>query len=443
MSFVAGYKLAIHPSPVVRRTHGGKSFEQTGKWAMAGQQASRNRKKHQVSAQVTEETMTGLHTGQKNGGQAARGEKPANAFEKSLPSTYKKLIAKRAGSSFREAATVEEEVLNMPGEGKVLIKVLYTGINGGCETFRVRGEPYTPFARNAQAKDFALGAEGAGVVVAVGPGVEFPTVGQHVTTSGANTFAEYVIAAAESCWPIKEATPEAVAITLSGVTAAVALEVTGGPMRETDTVLVTAAAGGTGHFAVQLAKLAGCHVVATCGGKEKAAALKELGADRVIDYKSEEVAEVLDREYGGRITVAYEGVGGSLRQAILPHLAAGGRMLAVGYISGYPHNAAFRPPSARDPDSDSDPEPLPPDHLLMWEGRTIQHKGATIYGNTWGGASPKQVKEARQRLFRLHEEGRLKVLIDRSHEFKGIESIPDAIDYMLSGDSIGKVVAQL
>lgn len=59
-----------------------------------------------------------------------------------------------------------------------------------------------------------------------------------------------------------------------------------------ETVLVTAAAGGTGQFAVQLAKLAGNTVVATCGGPEKAALLRSLGVDRVIDYRKEDVGQV-------------------------------------------------------------------------------------------------------------------------------------------------------
>ena len=53
------------------------------------------------------------------------------------------------------------------------------------------------------------------------------------------------------------------------------------------TVLVTAAAGGTGHFAVQIAKLKGCHTIATCGTQEKVEKLKAIGADRVINYKEE------------------------------------------------------------------------------------------------------------------------------------------------------------
>jgi len=62
-----------------------------------------------------------------------------------------------------------------------------------------------------------------------------------------------------------------------------------GRLKRGDKVLVTAAAGGTGQFAVQLAKLAGCHVVATCGGDRKVAMLKSLGADRIIDYKTEKL----------------------------------------------------------------------------------------------------------------------------------------------------------
>lgn len=62
-------------------------------------------------------------------------------------------------------------------------------------------------------------------------------------------------------------------------------------------MLVTAAAGGLGHFAVQLARLAGCRVIATCGSDDKAAALRRLGAERVVNYRSEDVAQVLAKEY--------------------------------------------------------------------------------------------------------------------------------------------------
>ena len=68
-------------------------------------------------------------------------------------------------------------------------------------------------------------------------------------------------------------------------------------MTSKETVLVTAAAGGTGQFAVQLAKAAGNHVIATCSSSDKAELLKRLGADRVINYRSEDVGAVLRKEY--------------------------------------------------------------------------------------------------------------------------------------------------
>jgi NADPH:quinone reductase-like Zn-dependent oxidoreductase len=122
-------------------------------------------------------------------------------------------------------------------------------------------------------------------VAAVGTGVSGLSVGQAVTFVG-GAFSEYVVAKAALCWPVPEPSPEAVACTISGTVAGAALHAVAN-MQPGETVLVTAAAGGTGHFAVQLAKLAGCHVVATCGGEHKAARLRALGVDRVIDYLKE------------------------------------------------------------------------------------------------------------------------------------------------------------
>lgn len=65
-------------------------------------------------------------------------------------------------------------------------------------------------------------------------------------------------------------------------------------MRSKETVLVTAAAGGTGQFAVQLAKLAGNTVVASCGSDDKAQLLTDLGCDRVINYNREQVKVSID-----------------------------------------------------------------------------------------------------------------------------------------------------
>ncbi len=65
------------------------------------------------------------------------------------------------------------------------------------------------------------------------------------------------------------------------------MQATGGPLQKGQTVLVTAAGGATGHMGAQLALLAGCTVVATCGSNKKAQRLRALGIHRVINYREE------------------------------------------------------------------------------------------------------------------------------------------------------------
>jgi NADPH:quinone reductase-like Zn-dependent oxidoreductase len=213
-----------------------------------------------------------------------------------LPATYRLCIAEATAPSFREAVSVVEAPLPRPGPGEVLIHVHWAGVNGGCETFRVRGEH--AFAGNRARGRFLLGAEGSGVVAAVGEGVASLQVGQPVAFNGGAAFAEYTVAKAASCTPVAAPTAAATALTLSALTACAALEGTAG-IRDSSanndsggaqkTVLVTAAAGGTGHFAVQLARLAGCRVVAVTGSKGKVDKLRELGPDAVVCAAAGEV----------------------------------------------------------------------------------------------------------------------------------------------------------
>ena len=191
--------------------------------------------------------------------------------------------------------------MGQPKGGEVLIQVAYAGINGGCETFRCRGDH--AFSGNRSLPSFSLGAEGAGSIRAVGPGVTGLRVGQHVTFIG-GAFSEYVLAKAALCWPVDAPSPETVALTISGTVANAALKYVAG-MQSEDVVLVTAAGGATGSFAVQLAKAAGCRVIATCGSELKAAKLEALGLDRVINYKKESIMDVLAREYNRNVDIAY------------------------------------------------------------------------------------------------------------------------------------------
>ncbi|KAG2427481.1 hypothetical protein HXX76_012414 [Chlamydomonas incerta] len=427
---------------------------------------------------------------------AAASPAAASTTPTQLPATYRRLVARSCGGSFREVAEVVTERLTLPGPGEVLVRVLVAGVNGGCETFRARGE--FAFSGNQGLQGFPLGAEGAGRVVALGPGVKGLQVGQLVALNGAAAFAEYATArsslvvpvplapAAVAGAPAAAAVPaagngakgigpaEAAALVLSGVTACVALEATA-RIRAGEVVVVTAAAGGTGHFAVQLAALAGCVVVAVVGGPAKAAAAAALGAHHVIDYSAQDPAAALQRLFPTGVDVVYEGVGGQLRQAALRCLAPGGRLLQVGYISEYPHTkptssgssssnsssasgggggtapAANASPStpaaaataAAAPTATATAATAPPAADLFWGGVDVElGEGRRVIGQIW----PKDLKSllrCRKRVFDLAASGALRVITDEGHGRQGVEGVADAVDYMLRGQHVGKVVIRM
>jgi len=219
----------------------------------------------------------------------------------------------------------------------------------------------------------------------------------------------------------------------------VALELTG-RIQQGQTVLITAAAGGTGHFAVQIAKLNGARVIATCSTEAKAAFLRSLGADRVVIYKQESLSEVLTTEFPTGLDLVYEGVGGDLHTTALAHLKEGGSQLQVGYISHYPQAAG----------QDSDPSSNQGDSLgdAFWGQKKWELEGnRTVYFNVWEGmkratlsASPGG--QPLSRLFALWSAGELKSVVDPK-SFSGLEHAGDAVDYMMSGTSTGKVVLDI
>lgn len=347
-----------------------------------------------------------------------------------LPTTYQALVAEATGQSFSQVAQVRTLPTPSIDEDEVLVKVIYAGVNGGCETFRARGE--YAFQGNAKATEpFGLGAEGVGIVAAVGSDVADLVVGDAVCFVG-SAFAEYSKCKASTLWKVPEALPEYVGLRISGLTACAMLEQTG-KLRQGETVLITAAAGGAGHFAVQFAKLAGCVVIGTCGSPRKAEVLQNLGCDHVINYKSQDVAAEIKRLAPNGLDAVFEGVGGNMLQIALDNLAPEGRLLQVGYISEYPHNPEAKVESSKNEVDASE---------LFWKSQTIKRGKQMIYGNAW----PKDygtVAGCKDRVLGLFVEGKLKSLVDDLDEFVGLESVSDAINHMLSSKTIGKVVVKI
>ncbi len=219
-----------------------------------------------------------------------------------------------------------------PGEGEVLIEVKSAGVNY-ADTMR-RRDQYV----ESQELPFTPGSEIAGTVAEVGDGVEDVKVGDRVVTLlGTGGYAEYVVAPARNLIPIPDGLDfdEAAAIPLQGLTAYHVLE-TSGQLKEGESVLVHAAAGGVGYLAVQIAKLMGASpVIATASTQEKLDLAQNLGADVLINYTEEDWPEkVREATEDKGADVILEMVGGDFPQKNLKCLNAFGRMVVFGAASG-------------------------------------------------------------------------------------------------------------
>jgi len=309
--------------------------------------------------------------------------------------------------------------LPTPRKQEVLVKTYYVGINASDINF-VAGR-YQPGLK----PPFDVGFEAVGKIVKVGEDVKAFKVGEAVVHTGFGAFSEYLLIPQQRLLKVPVASPQMLTLPVSGLTASLALEQVG-QMGTRQTVLVTAAAGGTGQFAVQLAKLAGNHVIATCSQQDKVTLLKELGADRVINYRSESLKDVLKKEYPRGVDIVYESVGGEFFDICVQNLAIKGRLIVIGLISGYQDQSAWKQTESKRK------VPLAAELLP---------KSASVCGfflNHFSSHSERHFAH----LTKLIQEGQLKTIVD-GKKFVGLEQVGDAIEYLYSGNSVGKIVVEL
>ena len=219
-----------------------------------------------------------------------------------------------------------------PRGWEVLIRVEAAGVNY-ADTMR-RRDRYL----SRQNFPFTPGSEVAGTVVEVGEEVENVSEGDRVVTLlDSGGYAELAAAPAASLIPLPEnlGFVEAAAVPLQGLTAYHTIK-TSGALKDGETVLVHAAAGGVGTLAVQMARLLGAgRVVATAGSREKLDLARSLGADALVDYTSEDWPEkVLQATDGEGADVILEMVGADFPEKNLRCLATFGRMVVFGAASG-------------------------------------------------------------------------------------------------------------
>ena len=214
--------------------------------------------------------------------------------------------------------------------GQAVIDVAFAGVT--FADTRLRAGAPGPFTGTPP---LVPGNGVAGVVAAVGAGVDASLVGARVvsSTGGAGGYAERVAVDAAAMTAVPDALPldAAAALMADGRTALLLTRAAG--IRPGDRVLVEAAAGGLGTLLVQTAAAAGARVVAAAGGPPKLALARALGAHEAVDYRDPGWPERV-REAVGELDVVFDGVGGAVGRAAFGLLARGGRMVGYGMASG-------------------------------------------------------------------------------------------------------------
>lgn len=320
-------------------------------------------------------------------------------------------------ASLREASHVVTEPVVPTGRHDVLVRQHYAGINGLFDNALARGE-----VPNVSALPLDLGVEAVGVIHEVGAEVDGVVVGDAVVSSRLGSgYREWLVTDARDVVVVPAADPRYVALRTSAVSALIALE-QAGRMTTGELVVITAAAGGLGQFLVQFAKMAGNTVVGVCSGPEKLEMLRQLGCDRPVDRHAEDLGAVLDAEFAGAVPLAVDTVGGPLFDTLLSRLAPLGRLVSAGHASDIGPGLPL-PVLA----------PRVYEHLYWTSASIIGFQNALYAAHHL---------PALQRILAWDAKGMLTVALDPS-TFLGLESVPDAVDRLTSGASIGKVVIDL
>ena len=301
-----------------------------------------------------------------------------------------------------EALSVETIEVGDPGPGQVRMTHEAIGLNF-IDTYHRSGlyEIELPAT---------IGSEGAGIVEAVGPGVEGLAAGDRVAYGdalGAYAGARVIDAGRLVRLPDSIEAEIAAATMLKGLTAWYLLHRTH-RVRAGETLLVHAAAGGVGSLLCQWARALGARVLGTAGSREKADRARAAGCDAVIRYRDEDVASRVSELTAGRgVDVAYDGVGASTFEASLASLAPFGLLASFGNASG----------------------PVPPVNLL-----SLRKKGVYLTRPSLGlhVAAPEDLRRGAHALFTALTDGTLEVLIGQRFRLEEARAAHESLETRLT-----------
>ncbi|MDO5622122.1 MAG: NAD(P)H-quinone oxidoreductase [Paracoccus sp. (in: a-proteobacteria)] len=297
-----------------------------------------------------------------------------------------------------------------PGQGEILIRLAYAGVNRPDVLQRMGAYAPPPDANPRP------GLEGAGEVAAIGPGVTQWAVGDRVCALlPGGGYAEYVTCAASHALPVPEGMTlrEAAGLCETAFTVWSNMVQRGG-LRAGERFLVHGGTSGIGTMAIQIARALGARVWASAGSDAKCAAITALGAT-AINYRSQAFEDVLQAEGGADLIL--DMVGGDYIKRNLKALAEDGRLVFIAFLGGPKAEINWAPIMAR---------------RLTVTGSTLRPQSLL--------AKARIADALRENLWPLIAAGKVRVLIDS--EF-ALEQAADAHRHMENGSHIGKILLKI
>ncbi len=305
----------------------------------------------------------------------------------------------------------ETRAVPVPGPSEILIKVAAAGVNRPDVAQRSGSYPPPPGASDLP------GLEVAGEVVAVGSNARKHKLGDKVMSLVAGGgYAQYCLAQDAQAMAV----PAALSMQQAGATPETLMTVwhnvfERGALQAGETLLIHGGSSGIGTMAIQLAKAFGAKVIVTVGSQAKAEACIKLGADRAINYKTEDfVAEVKTATSGAGANVILDMVGGDYVERNYEAAAVDGRVVQIAVLGGAKATVNFA-------------------RLMV---KRLHHTGSTLRPRSHADKAA-MVAAIEARVMPLLREGRVKPLMDSTFP---LEKAADAHRRMESSEHIGKIV---
>jgi NADPH-dependent curcumin reductase CurA len=323
-----------------------------------------------------------------------------------------KLAKRPVGMVQRSDFEYAETPVAQPGDGEVLVKILYISLDPAMRGWMNEGKSYVPPVGLGEV--MRAGAAGR-VIASRDPNI---AVGEHVV--GMLGVQEYAVAKAKA---LTKVDPRLVPLPvylgtlgMPGMTAYFGLLEVGQP-KAGETVVVSGAAGAVGQVVGQIAKIKGCRAVGIAGGADKCDYLRSIGFDAAIDYKHEDVRAGLKQHCPKGVDVYFDNVGGEILDIVLTQLAMHARIVICGAISQY-NETRMKGPS---------------NYMSLLVNRAMM-KGMVVFDYA------SRYAEAAREMAGWMASGQLKT---REDIVAGLETFPETLLRLFKGENTGKLVLKV